>query len=794
MPYPQRFTPKTNYSRDEQLGTSGRGEKLDADFSAVAEITNQLVTFLRQFVTSDGKLKLDQAVRLLDVVTVQVESGAGGAETISFDQPIDSAVDLVRTWVDGVRVDPDSYDDDGVTLATTAGTDNVEIRIYTNLAGVLDRVQSVVSGLGASFVGYDDPEGRFDADNVRDALTEAASGLDALTAAIGDLSSYLLRDGSRSLLGQWEVNPRASVTVEAVSAAGSVTVSSNPSDGDTLVIDDGVQAITFEFDDDSSSTGTPVSIGADPLETGASLVSAINSSPSAVTATGEEDGASYDITLTHQVPGADGNQSLSATGGWDSGLSGMSGGVDGSFSAALSSYYRFRNHPRSARDGDVAVHEQITDLRALIAATTTAYLRADGGNAMNAPLKMGGYPVVDIKDAEADTEAASWGQVKSRTDTFLPLAGGTMTGPASMGQTGSEQADADQADSPTVKTWYGVPRPGDDDHVVNKKYVDDLVTFNLFAGRSLNGISDSTNPGATGPEGQSNTGVPLGPGYYQYRTVKWGSGGTLVLPHASFIQVAGDADLTGTLQPARASYHDRTGASLSRLRALGVLFGGDGTGGVYGSHGAGGGGSLGAGGDGDDDGTALGGAAVGLSLGLLGSLNPAWASPWLLVGGLPSMAADWEADKEDDRAVAGGSLVMFVDGDLDLAGCTIDVSGEDASNDSGKSAGAGGAGSVWILCTGTVTTDADTEIIADGGGGQDLGGFDDDSGGGGGGAIVVVAASVDGPGITMSANGGASPGDGGSGGSGDTQMLISLAPVIEHYGALWGRKNLGAHV
>jgi hypothetical protein len=188
MTYPPRVFPQHDYARDQRLGEDIQGTDLNGDIARICAAIDQLNSFVRGVTTSDGKLNTLNAVRALDVITVQLNSGDGATVTFNLLQAIDPLADLVRAWVGGVLTPPLSYTSTTVTFAVApaAGVNNIEFRIYTNMAGVLDRIQSLVSLLGASYVGYDDPEARYISDNVRDALTEVKRAHDDLVAALGD--------------------------------------------------------------------------------------------------------------------------------------------------------------------------------------------------------------------------------------------------------------------------------------------------------------------------------------------------------------------------------------------------------------------------------------------------------------------------------------------------------------------------------------------------------------------------------------------------------------------------------
>jgi len=515
MPYPDRYDRTTDFARDQQLGIGIRGSAVNAELSRLASVTNQVNTFLRRFTTTDGKLKLDQAVRLNDVITEELFNGTGAQTVFVFAQPIDATVDLVRVFVGGVRTDPISYNDTTFTMAVApiAGTDNVQALIYTNLAGVLDRMLSVVQDEGANLIGYDDPEGRYVANTVGPALTEVMRDLDDLIIALGDLSQYVLTNGTRELTGQWELNERSTVTIAPAVAVGSFRINALPLDGDLTTVADGSNPpIVFEWDDNSIVTpgNTPVTIGLTIAASAANFVTAMANAPVAVKATESNAGAYRLVALTNEIPYAAGNIPIVNTSPSISNVTGMVGGVDGSFSAAYKTYFRVRNSPRSIRDGDVVVHEQLADLQASIVAIITVFLRTDGSNQMVAPLDFGGYKAVALAAGTDPTDGVNKAQLDaavaaSTLDSLAPdglkdsVARGTLTGPLTLGELAIDIADADQVTSPgtVIKhTITGVPRPSSLDQVTNKKYVDDAISAALTS-INLSGVGiDGTGLGA----------------------------------------------------------------------------------------------------------------------------------------------------------------------------------------------------------------------------------------------------------------------------------------------------------
>lgn len=487
--YPDRYTPQTNFPREEQLTEEISTTALQAEFQRIAESISQIITLARRITTSDGRLKLDQAVRIMDTVT-EVAIGTGDGVTTVFPLPaeIDAAVDLLRTFVSGVRTDPLSYNDTSVTFAVApAGGAPITGLVYTNIAGVLDRMQSVVADEGASLIGIADSLGLFSASNVEDALAELAQDLDSLLTALGDIGGYVLRDGSRTLTGQWELNDRTSVTIPPAAAVGTFRINANPADGDYVEIDDGVLTTRFEYDNNAAVTAGAVSvaIGLSAAESATNIAAAINGSPLAVKA----EVSGQNVALTHEIPYALGNQPIVTSGAAITSVTGMAGGVDGSFSAAYMTHYRVRNSPRSLRDGDVVVHEQLQDVYTQLNSMLTSFLRTDGANQMTGNLNLGGNKAVNAANATVASDLLPLGQaetlIATAGDSKLSLIGtkdtpaeGTLTGPVSLNRVYTETADADQTTTPSsvvVNTIHSVPKPGALGHVANKAYVDESI-------------------------------------------------------------------------------------------------------------------------------------------------------------------------------------------------------------------------------------------------------------------------------------------------------------------------------
>jgi hypothetical protein len=106
----------------------------------------------------------------------------------------------------------------------------------------------------------------------------------------------------------------------ARAASGQVTLTGQPADGNTLVLDDGVAPVTFEFDSNASTTGgrVAVTIGATLAATRANLIDAINGSTLIITARAHDDQQPLQTSLItdlfRETTGTAGNTSSSKTG------------------------------------------------------------------------------------------------------------------------------------------------------------------------------------------------------------------------------------------------------------------------------------------------------------------------------------------------------------------------------------------------------------------------------------------------------------------------------------------------
>jgi hypothetical protein len=115
------------------------------------------------------------------------------------------------------------------------------------------------------------------------------------------------------------------VATGATAATGSVTLSGQPGDANLVVIGDGENTVTFEFDTANAVEAghTRVVVGNDAPATITALINAINAS---VLNIGAAEDSGDKATLTHQTLGVIGNVAITKTGA-NIAVVGMTGGV-----------------------------------------------------------------------------------------------------------------------------------------------------------------------------------------------------------------------------------------------------------------------------------------------------------------------------------------------------------------------------------------------------------------------------------------------------------------------------------
>jgi len=127
-------------------------------------------------------------------------------------------------------------------------------------------------------------------------------------------------------------------------ATGTISLSAQPTDGDTIIISDGVTTRTFEFDSNGSViTGNDdVQIGADTEETLEYLRLAINGRLE-INAVTDPLAVNPTLNLSNRVPGEDGNVVITKSGAVIT-VTGMSGGSDAP-EVHTTDYRRIQNPP-----------------------------------------------------------------------------------------------------------------------------------------------------------------------------------------------------------------------------------------------------------------------------------------------------------------------------------------------------------------------------------------------------------------------------------------------------------------
>jgi hypothetical protein len=203
--------------------------------------------------------------------------------------------------------------------------------------------------------------------------------------------------------------------------------------------------------------------------------------------------------------------------------------------------------------------------------------------------------------------------------------------------------------------------------------------------------------------------APTAPGFFDYEDFTLSTPKTF--PCFSCIRVQGDFTLSDTLTIAPMLLAD-----YDLLRLFGTPKGNDGE---AGGTSSGGGGCVGAGGSN----TGAGGAAIPI-----GSSSRLWVAQRGIAGGFGGVNGTGVSKP-------GGALFLFVNGDCDLSGGTIDASGAASTCGGASNAAGGGGGSIYIVCRGAITAGT---LKANGGGGVAT---VNAAAGGGGGRIHTVGSS-----------------------------------------------------
>lgn len=227
-------------------------------------------------------------------------------------------------------------------------------------------------------------------------------------------------------------------------------------------------------------------------------------------------------------------------------------------------------------------------------------------------------------------------------------------------------------------------------------------------------------PGGAASDGTFVNGTTLTiPGYFDFASMLITANKTL--PMVSNIRLDGNSSLSATLS-ARGRIAT-TPANSVTASAWSSLSGGDGT--FASPSGCGGGGAVGNGSAGNGGGTAGAG-------GHIDNFSRYICLKRFVLGGYGGYFAS-------TALAGGGSTFIFVHGDLDMTGGTIDCAGDDSYNGGATVNGPGGGGSIFIAVTGELKGGT---FLARGGNGFNSGA--QISGNGGGGYVCLMAGSYNG--------------------------------------------------
>lgn len=177
------------------------------------------------------------------------------------------------------------------------------------------------------------------------------------------------------------------------------------------------------------------------------------------------------------------------------------------------------------------------------------FIRADGSVDFTQDQSMGGNKLTDVGTPTSTTDAANKAYVDAAQAVAeagsLALDGlktstlrGTLTGPVTLGESASATADADQTTDPdavTSHTICGVPKPGANDHVANKKYVDEVfaqTTSFPLGGADLDGTFGSPVTNLT-------------EGIYHFEAITTGAAQALTGPMT--LWCSGNVSITGAI-------------------------------------------------------------------------------------------------------------------------------------------------------------------------------------------------------------------------------------------------------
>ena len=517
--YPPLVYRYGSHSEDQWQGQDFDVEKLDRELNQLYPVINLVNQRLRAITDVVGDLSIENPQRQIDIVETGELDGDGTQGPYTLAQTIDPNVDFIgNVYVDGVRVfydtDTPSSGDYAFTSSTitfqnavtpSADTGNITYQIYLNIGGILESFQSLVDGLGAYLQGFPNQQGFYEALNTGDALDEVMKKLSDFIASVGPVTNLLLRDGSKTLTGNWVVNERDGVeSGYNEQATGTIQITGSLLAGDYITIFDGITAggQRFEFNTGGAlSDPSAIAVfltGNDEVDAGV-LANAINNaaSPLKITATYS---AGALVSLEHVLSSEVGNRPIISATSNPAALTivGMQGGTSGQF-GPLESRFRIRNLPESAEKGDPIVHEQWLGIFNEIVNLGLLFLRLDGTSMMLNSLKMGDNKIVDMKRGTDPKDGVNLAQMEVRLaaieDLFVPRNGradGTLASQAELrgafgfqwedgadnwvAQTATQEASDPQDSAAVVRTFNGVPIPTADDQPANKLYTDSADT------------------------------------------------------------------------------------------------------------------------------------------------------------------------------------------------------------------------------------------------------------------------------------------------------------------------------
>lgn len=363
------------------------------------------------------------------IAATAVEGADNDRIIVTFDDDmIGAEVEALANWTLESPVGT-SFDATGATIAYDAMTRQAQI---TLTAGATDRNLETGDAIAATFttmrdvagnvvtattIGSDAVNGTVDGDVNPPVLLSVTPG--AGNTAVLTFTEEVKRMETADQLANVPVTGTRIVLTDAsapgVAATGSVTFTGVPVDGDSVTISDGTNSVTFEFDNNTSATGTPISIGVDAAANATNLLTAVNSDAFGITAT--VGGTAEAVDLTNDSLGLAGNTTITET---DTNgvitLVDMAGGVDpGIFTATASTATAASGSPFQA-DVTFGVQPAAGDSILVIGTTDLA------GNQMfpvtsapvvaavaTAPALTGGTAITVVSGERNDTVVAEFG-------------------------------------------------------------------------------------------------------------------------------------------------------------------------------------------------------------------------------------------------------------------------------------------------------------------------------------------------------------------------------------------------